>query len=266
MKRIHTLFLVPALLLSACQVDYHPYDTRISGETGINAKNIERIETACSGKQSIRFAVISDTQRWYDETRDVVKALNQRTDIDFVIHTGDMADFGMKSEFERMRDILNRLSVPYVAIIGNHDCLATGERVFIRIFGVCNYGFTAGNVRFICLNTNSLEYRKDEAVPDLEFLRDQIEHFPAEATKTIVAMHAQPYSEQFDNQVVELFQATIRQFPALQFCVHGHGHKFNVEDIFDDGVIYYECGNIQKRGYLLFTVNEEGYQYEKVSF
>ena len=49
-----------------------------------------------------------------------MKAINARDDIDFVIHTGDLADFGMRDEFERQRDILDRLRVPYVS-----SCWAT---------------------------------------------------------------------------------------------------------------------------------------------
>ena len=81
-------------------IEYHPYDLDIDGETDVNRRNIERIETATYGKEEIRFAVISDTQRWYDETEDAVEALNQRDDLDFVLHTGDMSDFGLKLEFE----------------------------------------------------------------------------------------------------------------------------------------------------------------------
>ena len=42
--------------------------------------------------------MISDTQRWYNSTEDVVKALNARGDIDFVIHGGDQSDFGVTKE------------------------------------------------------------------------------------------------------------------------------------------------------------------------
>ena len=38
--------------------------------------------------------MISDTQRRYDETKEVVNIINNRGDIDFVLHGGDMADFG----------------------------------------------------------------------------------------------------------------------------------------------------------------------------
>lgn len=264
MKYLHALFI--AFFATACQVDYHPYDTRIDGETGINARNIDRIESACAGKREIRFAVISDTQRWYDETEDAVETLNRRTDIDFMLHTGDMADFGMKAEFERQRDILNDLRVPYVVLIGNHDCLATGEKIFKQIFGAFNCAFTAGNIRFVCLNTNALEFDHSEFVPNFEFIENELAQFPAGVQKTVVAMHAKPYTEQFDNGVAKIFQRYIRQFPGLQFCVNGHGHNYKIEDIFGDGVLYYECDNIEKRTYLLFTINEEGYEQTRIAF
>ena len=255
-----------ALATAGCQVEYHPYDTRIRGARGINARNIARIEQACAGRRTLRFAVLSDTQRWYDETRDAVAALNERSDLDFVLHAGDLADFGMRAEFERQRDLLERLHVPYVVLIGNHDCLATGERIFREIFGPADFAFTAGNVRMVCLNTNSLEFDRSQSVPDFDFIGSQLTRYPAEAERTVVAMHAQPYSDQFDNGVAPYFQSRLREFPGLEFCVHGHGHRFLVEDIFDDGVNYYMCDNIQKRSYLVFTINETGYDCERVEF
>lgn len=106
--------LLSCLLLTGCgMIDYHPYDVRISGETDVNAHNIEQIEADCKGKKTIRFVTMGDSQRWYDETEDFVKAINKRNDIDFVIHGGDMSDFGVTKEFLWQRDIMNGLSVPY---------------------------------------------------------------------------------------------------------------------------------------------------------
>ena len=244
----------------------HQRKPEADGECGINAKNIARIEAPTAGKSAIRFAVISDTQRWYDETREAVSALNARGDIDFVLHTGDMADFGMKAEFERQRDILNRLHVPYVVLLGNHDCLATGEEIFRTIFGDFNTAFTAGNVRILCLNTNALEFDLREAVPNFEFIETELTEFPPEASKTIVAMHAKPYTEQFGDNVAKGFQYLVTRFPGLQCCINGHGHNYKVVDLFGDGVLYHECDNIAKRSYLLFTVNDEGYACERIEF
>ena len=254
------------MLFSSCEVEYHPYDTRFDGERNINARNCERIEQATSGKREIRFAVISDTQRWYDETEAAVKALNRREDLDFVLHTGDLADFGLRAEFERQRDLLNELKVPYIVLIGNHDCLATGEEIYREMFGAFNFCFTAGKVRFVCLNTNSLEFDHTESVPNLAFIEEELRNYPAACEQTIVAMHASPRSEQFDQGVRHAFQRHVAAFRGLQCCINGHGHSFGEKELFDDGVKYISCGNIEKRAYLLFSVNESGYSYEKIDF
>ena len=118
-------------------IEYHPYDAHIDGMTNINQCNIVRIEEGLHDAESFRFAFITDTQRWYDETEDVVAAINQRTDLDFVIHGGDLTDFGTTKEFLWQRNILNGLKIPYVCLIGNHDCL---PRSFISKLGSLGCG------------------------------------------------------------------------------------------------------------------------------
>lgn len=262
----YLLILFGCILLAGCEVEYHPYDTRIEGETDIHASHIAQIEEQCKGRTSLRFAVISDTQRWYDETEDAVAALNKRDDIDFVIHAGDIADFGLRAEFERQRDILNGLKVPYIVVIGNHDCIATGEDVYQEMFGPLNFSFSAGDTRFVCLNTNSLEFDRTESVPDLMFIEKELRDYPAECKKSFVVMHAAPDSEQFDKGLTNAFHRHVKAFPGLQCCIHGHGHGYVISDIFDDGVLYIMCPNIEKRAYILFTVNDDGYEFEQVFF
>lgn len=263
-----TLFLLPFLtVIYGCDlIEYHPYDVRIDGPRDINARNIKRIESACSGKDTIRFAVISDTQRWYDETQKAVGSINKRGDIDFVIHCGDLADFGMTKEFLWMRDILEGLTMPYVCLIGNHDCLATGENTFEIVFGHPNFSFLAGDNYFMCLNTNAFEYDYSVAIPDFNFIRSERDSLPANIAHTVVAMHAKPLTEQFNNNVAILFQEELRKFPDLRFCICGHDHNYTKEDIFDDGIIYYECGAARNRAYLVFTLHNNTYDYEKVDY
>lgn len=74
MLRKNLYWLLLCLFLAGCgMIDYHPYDVHISGETNVNAHNIEKIEANCKGKTTIRFAVMGDSQRWYDATEDFVK-------------------------------------------------------------------------------------------------------------------------------------------------------------------------------------------------
>ncbi len=265
MKRLYILLFV-ALCAVACQSEYHAYDTDVAGAKAIHAQNIPAIEEACRGKQTIRFAFLSDTQRWYDETKDAVQALNERDDIDFVIHGGDMTDWGLRDEFERQRDMLQGLKVPYVVLLGNHDCLATGAMVYRTIFGAAHFAFTAGRVRFVAANTNALEYRVEAPVPDFDFLEQELAYYPAEADCTVALMHAAPHTEQLYGEKADRYHATMQCFPNLLVAIHGHGHSYEIREPFEDGLKYIQADCIEKRNYLLFTINEEGYTHEQVFY
>jgi len=267
MKFIRLLLLPVCCLPTGCEYfEVHPYDTDVRGQTGINACNAARIEQKLEGRTSYRFAVVSDTQGCYDETEKAVAALNARGDLDFVIHCGDLSDFGLKKEFQFQRDILNGLNVPYVALIGNHDCLATGQDVFEKIFGPVNFAFTAGNTRFVCLNTNAMEYDYSTPVPDFGFMERELTDLPAGATRVVWVMHVQPGDFQFNNNVGRVFEHYITQAPGLPFCLYGHGHSLRTDDLFDDGVLWYQCPSIDKYTYLLFTMSENGYTHEAIVF
>ena len=150
--------------------------------------------------------MMGDSQRWYDETEDFVKSLNKRNDIDFVIHGGDMSDFGATKEFMWMRDIMNSLKVPYVAILGNHDCLGNGEDIYEEIFGEENFSFMAGKTKFVCLNTNALEYDYSHPVPDFTFINNELKNKSPNQEKTVIAMHVRPLGVQFNNNSAQLFE------------------------------------------------------------
>lgn len=251
--------------LTSCDIiDIHPYDGKIDGDTDINARNIARIEENTRGKKEIRFAVISDTQRWYDETEDEVAHINRRTDINFVLHCGDLTDFGVTKEFEWQQKILNKLKVPYVVLLGNHDCIGSGKDVFRTMFGRENFSFVAGPTRFICLDTNALEFDFSNPVPDLQY----IESFrgDTQCTNTIMAMHVSPYSDEFNNNVAKAFEYEILALKNPLCCIHGHGHATEAHELFGDGIMYYQITCAKDREYYVFTVNESGYEYETISY
>lgn len=270
MKKI--LYLSLALvavmgLTGGCDlIEYHPYDARVEGTTGVNLINMARIEQKMKGRRTMRFAMISDTQRHYDEMQKAIAAINARGDIDFVLHGGDQADFGETKEFLWTRDFMAKLTVPYVCVLGNHDCLGTGRDVFAKVYGPANFSFTAGNVRFVCLNTNALEYDYSDPVPDFGFLEEQIARAPYGAEKTIVLMHVPPGDVEFNNNVAKPFERYLQMLPGLQFCLYGHNHYFGEYDFFGDGLIYYGCTSIDRGGYFVITLNEDDYEIEKCSF
>lgn len=256
-----------SILMTGCDlIDYHPYDVRISGETNVNAHNIERIEASCKGKDTIRFITMGDSQRWYDETEDFVKHVNQRNDIDFVIHGGDVSDFGVTDEFLWQRDIMNKLKIPYVVIIGNHDCLGTGKDAYQAIFGDTNFSFIAGHVKFICLNTNALEYDYSSPIPDLNFIENELTNRESEFDKTVFSMHVRPFCGDFNNNVANIFHQYVKKFPGIQFCTAAHEHHLFQEDLFNDSIIYYMSDCMKHKNYNIFTITPKEYKHEVVYY
>ncbi len=262
------LVVAATILLVSCEmIDYHPYDGRLNtDEREINNTQIARIESATQDKDIIRFILMGDTQRSYDETKDFVTHVNHHHGgIDFVIHGGDQADFGMNKEYEWCHEVMSGLRYPYVTLIGNHDIIGNGDQIYEKLYGADNFSFIAGDTKFLCLNTNAIEYDYSHAVPDFTFLKNELND-TASYSKTVVAMHAPPGNEQFNNNVKDIFQAYITRFPNLQFCLHAHIHQVTVSEPFNDGVLYYSCANMAKRSYLLFTLTPKGYTYEVVDF
>jgi len=116
----------------------------------------------------------------------------------------------------------------------------------------------------VCLNTNALEFDYSNPVPDFGFLSADLRDESKEYFQTVGVMHVRPTGEQFNNNVKEFFQQTLLEYPNLRFCLHAHSHKLEVEDIFNDGIMYYGCSAMKDRNYLLFTLTQEGYDYEVV--
>lgn len=267
MKKI--LFVCSFFLLGCNAFDYHPYDVRVTEDKykNINSPNIKKIENLCHAKETVRFVMMGDTQRWYDETEMFVKHINSRDDIDFVIHGGDVSDFGLKKEMVWVVDIMSKLKVPYVTLIGNHDIIGNGLSVYKTIFGNYNFSFVAGKNHFICLNTNALEFDYSVPVPDFLYIENEVAHSHADSiTRTIAVMHSQPFSEQFNNNVANVFHKYLCSMKNLKFCLHAHMHNLKEDDIFKDGVMYYGCAAMNDRNYLLFTLTDDGYTYEVVNF
>lgn len=263
---------VAAFCAGCDKFEYHPYADDVS-YSNLNAKALEQIEQSCAGKATIRFVWTGDTQRFYDETEALVAHVNRRIehagDIDFVLHGGDLTDFGLVREYEWMHRKLKRLKVPYAAIVGNHDLQGNGCSIFREMYGPLNFSFIAGNVKFVCLNTNYQERDKvdGEAIPDFRFIRDELEDSRT-WTQTIVAMHVGPDEDdvEWDASSEHIFQEEITRFPGLQCCLHAHSHHFKAREYFNDGVMYYCCEAAKYRKYLVFTITPTGYSYEEVEY
>lgn len=267
-KRVFLALSIAGLFLASCDsvFDVHPYDVHVDGDKNVNAKNISKIESAIKSKDTIRFAFISDSHQWLDPLRDEINDINKHKEIDFVIHGGDVTDFGSTQEFQWTRDHLQKLNKPFVVLLGNHDCLGTGNQTYEAIFGKPDFSFIAGRVKFVCLNTNAIEYDYSRPVPNFDFMEEQINADSADFDRTVICMHAPPYSEQFNNNVAKVFNYYTLDFPHLLFCLYGHGHHTQQDDIYKNGIIYYQVGTAKGHQYYIFTITPKDYSYEIIDY
>ena len=121
------LICITFFTLCACDLlDVHPYDCKVVGRKNINAQNILEIEKKCLNKDTVRYVWTGDFQRWYDETNDLVKVINKLDNIDFVMSGGDISDIGMTLEFALIAEIMKKLTVPYLSILGNQALIGSG--------------------------------------------------------------------------------------------------------------------------------------------
>ena len=251
-------------LLSSC-FDTHPYDVNISGDTGINARSMAAIESKCANKDTLRVAFISDNHLWLSDLRDQVADVNNRN-VDFVVHCGDLTDTATNTEFEWSRDILNDLNYPWVALIGNHDFLGTGDQTYQEMYGDLDFSFIAGRVKFICLNTNATEYDYLAAVPNFDYLEQEFTTDTDKFDRTVLIMHAPPFSDQFNNNVCKAFRRYLDFAPGLLCCIYGHEHRDTVSDLYGDGLMFYAIDSAEHRNYRIMTITPEGYEIEQICF
>ena len=266
--------LLSIVLLASCDDVFqtHPYDVHSNGEHNLNTKNMARIEEAFTDNDTLRIAFISDTHLWHSDARDEVADVNHMN-VDFVVHCGDLTDTGTTKEFEWSRDILNGLRMPYVALIGNHDFLGTGDQTYSVMYGKMDFSFIAARVKFVCLNTNATEYDYMAAVPNFDFMEEETTRDSARFDRTVIVMHAPPYSDQFNNNVCKAFRRYLDFFPGLMCCVYGHCHGDDVGSLYDDDlrqsvrtVVFWGIDCAEHRNYRIMTITPDGYEMEQIRY
>ena len=264
--RLNLLLLCLSLVSCGDFFDSHPYDVHIKGEHNINATNIARIEDSFARSDTLHIALISDTHLWHSEAKAEIADINSKPYIDFVIHLGDLTDGGTSKEYAWARDILDGLHCPYVALIGNHDFLGTGDEAYSYLYGDMDFSFIVSRVKFVCLNTNATEYDYMAAVPNFDFMESETSREAQRFDRTIVVMHAPPFSDQFNNNVCKAFRRYLDFFPGLMCCLYGHNHEDRVSDIYGDGLLFYGIDCAEHRNYRILTLTPQGYEMEQVYY
>lgn len=240
-------------LISCDSFEFSPNQTNSQNSPQLlNEKNFRKLNSI-PPDDTVTIAFVGDSQRWYSELDRFVTKVNTIPEVDFILIAGDISDFGLLQEFEWMNKKLSKLNKPYFGVIGNHDLTGNGEAIFERMFGPLNFSFVYDSIKFVCHNTNSLEYDHSN-IPDINWLENQ---FRTDSNvKHIVAVsHVPPFSPlEFNSVLVKPYTNLFSSTPKFLVSLHGHVHKHTDFYPFEDGVRYITGFSFGQNSFLLIKI------------
>ncbi len=182
-------------------------------------------------QQSFKFAHVTDTHvggaTGEEDLRRTVKDLNTLKDIDFVIVSGDITEFGADHELKLAKRILDSLQLPWYVIPGNHDgnWSENGANTFRTVFGGETFFFKHKGYAFIGTNSGPNMRMSPGQIPRENLVwMDSI--FAANPDKQLPLIYINHYPQ--DSSLNNWFDALKRvktRNVQLALCGHGHANK-----------------------------------------
>lgn len=258
------LLLMPVLFTACDKFDYSPYEIRLPEEMrDLNKKNITRIlDKNIPPDDTLKFVITSDTQGFYAHNAALVAHINQQQGIDFILHNGDITDFGLLKEHEWIHDSFRNLQAPYVTVIGNHDATGNGKELYKAMYGDYDFSFVVADRKFIFLNTNSWEFNGE--APDLAWLESELQD-NSSYQNVFVLSHIPPNDAAFGEEKIQPYKDLLRKYN-VSLSIHGHGHGFSYTRSNEADVYELQVASTEQREYILMRVYGQEIDFKRISF
>ncbi len=247
--------------------EYHPNEIILAeSERDLNKKNMAEILKK-QPSDTICFVLMGDTQRFYDQLEVFSKSVASDKEVEFIIHSGDISDFGWAKEFKWVHRLMKTIPIPYLTVIGNHDLLANGRNVYLQMYGPTNYIFDYGFIRFVFFDSNSLEHQFNGKVPDLDWISRVSDLSELPNIKQVINIsHIPPFGDDFDPDLIEPYINHCASHPNLNLSLHGHHHRWQEKKPAGEELLVHTAGTIKKRTYTKVKVWKDGYNLKKVDY
>lgn len=259
MKKPIALLMAVMVTLTGCNFELSPWQTDANCSPSVSiAANIQRLaefEQQVGPRSEYKVALLSDPQQYPGSFEKLIKHINGLADVDFILLTGDLADTGLKSEYEWACKAMEKSKKPIFAVMGNHDTLAFAEEIWADVFGPTDYSFTYQGSKFIAYNDNKYEF---ENVPDRNWLADEAagaDDRRANGGYTFAVSHIPPWDE--DLQLSQDLKDM-----GFNLGIHGHTHRFDYWQIQNVLLPHYITINTKEDGFGMLTVNPAGLTLE----
>ena len=184
-----------------------------------------------ANKVLVRFAYladlhVSDVAANVEDLESSVKDINNLKGVDFVILAGDITEFGSDEEILLAKSIIDKLTIPYYIVAGNHDSKwsESGCNTFSNVFGYEHFNFNFNGIQFIGTNSGPNMRMAPALVPRetivwLDSVTNALpKHIP------VVFINHYPLDDAMLNYktVIDMLRRVNTQ---VSMCGHGHSNR-----------------------------------------
>lgn len=259
------LFYVNVIIVVA-MVGYKLYLNFVSTDySAVHSDQLAAITAKIDGKEHYSFAVVGNINNSVGIfERRIIPELNH-SNIDFVISAGNAVSSGGEDKYRALKGTLSHLQKPYLLTFGENEYEEFGSFRFYEHYGPHFYSFSAGNSRFIFLDSTG----KTPWQWQLRWLTDILR---ADQSKHRFVFVAHPLFEP-DEEFLLADEDDYLQPLTFRRSLISTFEKFNVDRVFsanislfaehtENGIPYVTTGGA---GGLVLNRNESFYHYIKVT-
>jgi 3',5'-cyclic AMP phosphodiesterase CpdA len=224
-----------------------------------------------ASKETFSFYAFGDNRHQYQVLEKIREDVMRERPL-FLVNTGDLVMHGSEKELLDHEQFAQSFSVPYFAVLGNHDQEEGTQFAgpYQKIFGPTFYSFRYGPYAFFFLD-NASGYI---SIRQVEWLRDGLE-MNKDAVKTFVFAHQPPFDpRRGHHHAMKPFISwapllvTIARRGGADFFITGHLHSY-YEHV-SGNITYIVTGNAKGGGseplpfshYVKFNVSPDGVTHE----
>jgi len=232
MKKLLLIFGGLALgIFVSCDklIQFSPFTTKLDAdEKNLTSKNIELLSnyksTSAARGDSVDIAFVSDVHFDYKELKKIVDHIRKNSHAKLAICGGDITDQGLLNEYRWFLDEMNRLPMPYLTVIGNHDYRADGEFIYDDMFGARNYTLSFHGWQLVFFDDVNWEKDGD---PDFDWLEKVLAE--GNPLGRVVITHIAPNCPQYQGEMAVRYRDILtKASPTLLLCGHNHSRSYEL--------------------------------------
>ncbi|WP_299703248.1 PQQ-binding-like beta-propeller repeat protein [uncultured Pontibacter sp.] len=179
--------------------------------------------------QSFQFAFVSDTHisnpTAQEDLERTIADINANPNLEFVVVTGDITEFGSDEELKQAKQIFDTLKKPWYIVPGNHDSnwSESGGNSFREVFGTETFAFTHKGYLFAGTGSGPNMRMGPGQIPreNIVWLDSVLTHM-SDPEMPVIFLNHYPQDSSLNNWYDVTDRLRTRN---TQLILHGHGHN-----------------------------------------